>query len=101
MWAGLEILGTYTSETDARIDLARLEAAGLVVRLATDNCGGMRPHFDLDRGVRLLVAPQDLEAAREVLKPAPPDSSHWTCPACGTQGEPGFDACWQCGRPRG
>jgi len=61
----------------------------------------MRPHLDLDRGVHVLVKEDDLEAARAVLAPAPADRAPWTCEACGTPGEPGYEACWKCGHPRG
>ena len=100
MWEGLEVVRVYTSELDARVDLARLEGAGIAASLATDNCGGMRPHLDLDRGVRLLVEAERLDEARELLRPACADDTTWTCSACGTAGEPGYDACWSCGHQR-
>ncbi len=101
MWDGMVEAAVYTSELDGRMACERLQEAGIGAQLTTDNCGGMRPHLDLDRGVQVLVAEADLEAARALLKPAAADFSPWTCGACGTPGEPGFDSCWQCGEPRG
>ncbi len=101
MWEGLEVVRVYTSELDARVDLARLEGVGIAASLATDNCGGAAPQFDLERGVRLLVEAARLDEARELLRPAPAVTETWTCSACGTAGEPGYDACWSCGHPRG
>jgi hypothetical protein len=51
--------------------------------------------------VRLLVASESLEAARELLvTPGLAGDAPWTCAACDAPGEPGFDACWRCGAPR-
>ena len=100
MWEGTAVAAVHSSEIAARIDVARLEAAGIRARVAADNCGGMRPHFDLDLGVRVLVAESDLESARALLVAAPADPAPWQCGTCGSRGEPGFDACWNCGAPR-
>jgi hypothetical protein len=101
MWEGMDLVRTYLNETEAQVDRARLEAAGIASTLATDNCGGMRPHFDLQAGVRLLVAEGDVAAAQELLG-APPAAGDapWRCTGCGAPGEPGYDACWSCGQAR-
>ena len=101
MWDGLDAVGYYFSETMARMDRARLDAAGIEATVATDNCGGMRPHFDLHQGVRLLVRAADAEAARALLRAPAGGGSPWTCPDCGEPGEPGFSACWRCGHETG
>jgi hypothetical protein len=50
-------------------DLARgaLEAAGLYAIVAADDAGEQNPGLDYSRGVSVLVRPEDLERAREVL----------------------------------
>ena len=102
MWDGQALVRTYLNEAQARADLARLTAAGLTAAVATDNCGGMRPHFDLQVGVCLLVPADQLEDARALLDAGPPTGDPgWTCTGCGAPGEPGYDACWSCGAPRG
>ena len=45
----------------------------------------------------------DHERAERLIEEAmtaPEPGSDWTCPACGEQLEPQFDACWSCGRER-
>lgn len=101
MWDGMELVRTYINEPEAQADLARLEAAGITGLLATDNCGGMRPHLDLQAGVRLLVATADVDGARDLLGTGGlAGDTSWTCTACNETGEPGYDACWKCGHPR-
>lgn len=95
------VLKTYASTLEAEVDRGRLEAAGIAGRVASDDCGGMRPHLAYTLGVRLLVAEGDAERARELLAspPAEPDGLPWTC-ACGEGIEAGFDVCWNCGAVR-
>ena len=99
MWDGLEVVRVFLNETAARIDASRLEASGLQPVVTTDNCGGMRPHFDLQAGVKLLVPAAQLDEARELLSAQAADTA-WVCANCNAAGEPGFDACWRCGAPR-
>jgi hypothetical protein len=93
-------LETFSSELEAEMARARLQALGVSVVVQKDNCGGMRPHLDLQQGVRLLVAADDLPKARAILIAAADPGTEpgpWTCPACHESIEAGFDACWQCG----
>jgi len=96
---GMTRLETYINELEAEIAVGRLQALGVTAVVERDNCGGMRPHLDLQRGVRLLVVDADLEKARGILGDSDEASSTpaWTCPGCGENIESGFDACWQCG----
>ena len=99
---GMTKIDTFLNELDAEIALGRLTSLGVQAVVEKDNCGGMRPHLDLQRGVRLLVADSDLEKARGILA----DSSDaeptpaWSCPNCQESIESGFDACWQCGHQK-
>lgn len=96
---GMTRLKTYINELEAEIAVGRLQSLGVTAVVERDNCGGMRPHLDLQRGVRLLVIDADLEKARGILADSNDTSATpaWTCPGCGENIESGFDACWQCG----
>jgi hypothetical protein len=102
MLDGMTRIATYTSEIEAEIAKSRLEALGVVVVLTKDNCGGMRPHLDLQQGVKLFVPDQESDKAREILQ----DSSlataaaDWICPDCATDIPGNFETCWNCGRDR-
>ena len=102
MREGMTLLETFTSELEAQIALGRLEALGVPVVLEKDNCGGMRPHLDLQAGVKLYVPDEEVAKSREILAEETTASSAgpWVCSGCGEQIEGGFDACWKCGRDR-
>ena len=99
MREGMTRLETYINELEAEIALGRLQALGITAVVEKDNCGGMRPHLDLQQGVKLLVVNEDLGKARDILSETGPEANTqpWTCPGCGENIESGFDACWQCG----
>lgn len=95
-------LKTYVTEVEAQIDRNRLEAAGIAAVVSSDDCGGMRPHLAYSLGVRLIVAPQDADRARELLAELQEgaEGAPWLCPACHEENEGGFEACWNCQAPR-
>jgi len=95
-------LETYTSEIEAEIAKSRLEALGVTVVLEKDNCGGMRPHLDLQAGVKLYVVDEDLDKARDILAAGAVTTTTetWTCGGCGEKIDGSYDACWKCGRDR-
>jgi len=57
-------------QNGAEADLAKaiLEANGIEAAVLRDDAGGMIPAMSLMSDLRLVVAPQDAEAAREVLE---------------------------------
>ena len=57
-------------QNGAEADLAKaiLEANGIEAAVLRDDAGGMIPAMSLMSDIRLVVAPQDAEAAREVLE---------------------------------
>ena len=57
---------TFVNRIEAEIALTALEAAGIEAVLLRDDCGGVRPSLWLS-GVDLLVRPEDLGRASEVL----------------------------------
>jgi hypothetical protein len=56
-----------TSEVEAEIAKAALEAFGIDCMISHDDCGGQRPHLSFSGGIRLLVRADDLQRAEEVL----------------------------------
>lgn len=62
----LVVLRTYLTNIDAELAHGALEAAGIESVVRADDCGGTRPHLWMG-GVDLLVWPEDVERADEVL----------------------------------
>lgn len=67
MQADETVIGTFTSRALAEISAGVLEGAGIPYRILSDDAGGAYPMLDLTRGVRLIVAEDDAERARELL----------------------------------
>jgi hypothetical protein len=61
------VIRTFTNEFDAGYARAELEAAGIPVRLLADGTGGVHPHLQFARGIRLAVPESQADFAREVL----------------------------------
>ncbi len=61
-------LVTFSSEHDAKLAGSRLRAAGIPSSVLKDDAGGMEPHLQLTRSIRLLVPPDRVQDARRVLK---------------------------------
>ena len=61
------VLRTYASEAIASIAHSRLGFEGIEAYIQKDDCGGAYPSLQMAGGVRLLVKPEDLEDAREIL----------------------------------
>ena len=99
---GMTIIKSFTNETEAQVDLARLQAMGITAVIEADNCGGMRPHMDLTCGVHLLVTGLDCEKAAAILQEnvVQAVSEAWACNSCGENIEAGFDTCWNCGKEK-
>lgn len=99
---GWIVVQTFINEVEAQEARAQLEARGLEALIESDNCGGMRPHFDYSVGVKVLVREQQLEQAQELLRAAfvPVPEGTWVCAGCGESVENQFGTCWQCGRDR-
>ena len=66
--SSLVCIQTYITRESAEIAKGALEANGIDAAIFADDCGGMRPHFQLTTGVRLMVNEQDAENARKVLE---------------------------------
>ena len=61
------VVRTYAGEALASIAAARLESEGIETIIQKDDAGGAYPPLQMTRGVRLLVKPEDLPRAEEVL----------------------------------
>lgn len=61
------VVRTYASETVANIAVSRLRFEGIEAHIQKDDCGGAYPSLQMCRGVRLLVMPEDLQDAEEIL----------------------------------
>jgi hypothetical protein len=59
-----------SSDAEARLIVGMLEANGIAARLSADDAGGLEPQWQLTNGVRVLVAPEDVEPARQLVAEA-------------------------------
>ena len=61
-------VATVTRSTvEAQLIAGMLEAHGIAASVSADDAGGMEPQWQLTDGVRVLVATEDLERARELI----------------------------------
>lgn len=61
------VVRRFMSEAEADLAKAILAANGIEASVLRDDAGGMLPSMSLMSEIRLVVAPDDAEAAREVL----------------------------------
>ncbi len=66
---------TFTSESEAEVAKAALEAFGIQCMLRRDDCGGQRPHLLIGAGIRLLIRSNDSDRVEDVLRSQAEDSS--------------------------
>ena len=62
-------VGTFLNHIEADLAKSALEAAGIESMIASDDCGGVRPHLWMG-GVQVLVRDEDAQRAMEILNPA-------------------------------
>lgn len=68
------VIRTFTNEFEAQLARAELEAADIPVQLLSDGLGGLHPHLQFARGIRLAVPESETEDALELLdSPAEPE----------------------------
>ena len=63
------ILKVFATEIDAGMARDVLNDEGITAFIFKDDGGGMEPHLQRTRGVRLVVKPGDAERARKILQP--------------------------------
>ena len=61
------VIRTYQIEHEADLARAILEAHGVRAVILRDNAGGMLPMLQALFQIRLVVAPEDAEVARQIL----------------------------------
>ncbi|MDH7605231.1 MAG: DUF2007 domain-containing protein [Melioribacter sp.] len=55
------------NEFEAQLILSHLQSNNIDVILSRDDCGSMKPHLQLSRGIRILVKETDVDKAVEIL----------------------------------
>lgn len=65
--ADLVIFRTFSYQHEADFVKSVLEGSGIEASVVADDCGGVDPALGLVRGVRLLVADDQVERAERVL----------------------------------
>jgi hypothetical protein len=64
----LVVARTFLYRFEADVARSALDAAGIESLVWADDLGGMRPGMWMGSAVRLLVRPEDLESAVEILE---------------------------------
>jgi hypothetical protein len=62
------VIKSFSNEFDAQLARAELEAANIASQLLSDGTGGVHPHLQFSRGIRIAVPESDAEAAMEILE---------------------------------
>jgi hypothetical protein len=63
------VVKIFSTETDAKMAQDVLKDEGVTAFVFKDDGGGMEPHLQRTRGVRLVVKPVDAERAHKILEP--------------------------------
>ncbi len=63
------VIRSFANEFEAQLARAELEAADIPVQLLSDGLGGVHPHLQFARGIRVAVPASEVEAALELLGP--------------------------------
>jgi hypothetical protein len=67
------VLRIFSYQHEAEVVKSVLEGSGIEAMTIGDDCGALDPALSLVRGVRLLVAADQLERAEEILLSHPGD----------------------------
>lgn len=62
-----EVIESYSDKSFAEATLSLLASEGIEAIIHSDDAGGELPNLDFARGVRVLVAHDDVERARMIL----------------------------------
>lgn len=62
------VLTSFVYEMDAQVLVLELQAAGIEAMVRKDDCGGMRPFINAERGVEVVVPKADLPRALEIAE---------------------------------
>lgn len=64
------LLESFADKSFAEAAIALLDSSGIESLLVTDDAGGVLPNLDFARGARVMVAPEDLQRAKDLLNNA-------------------------------
>lgn len=64
------VVESFSDKSFAEAAISLLATEGIEAHFHADDAGGELPNLDFARGVRVLVAPVDLERAQEILNTA-------------------------------
>jgi hypothetical protein len=64
------VAAVTSSTVEAQLIAGMLEAHGIPARVSADDAGGQEPQWQLTDGVRVLVDPEDLPVAQELIAQA-------------------------------
>jgi len=93
-------LKTVYDEMEAQVLITHLNEENIASIIDKDDAGGMHPHLQATRGVKILVKEEDLETAKKIIECTNNGKSIWTCPNCNEIHESQFKSCWNCGELR-
>jgi hypothetical protein len=63
----LVTIRSFASESEALIAESALDSFGIDCIMSADDCGGLRPHLAMTRGIRLSIRSEDAAEAEDVL----------------------------------
>ena len=67
------VAARVTSTIEAQLIVGMLEANGIAAAVSADDAGGFDPQLQITQGVRVMVAAEDVEEARELIEEASAD----------------------------
>ena len=67
------VVAEVSSTVEAQLIAGLLESHGIAARVSSDDAGGQEPQWQLTEGVRVLVAVEDEDAARQLIDEAVSD----------------------------
>ena len=75
------VVRTFSYQHEAEVVKSVLESSGIEAMTNSDDCGALDPALGLVRGVKVLVATDQLEQAERILGLPPADQRPDTSPA--------------------
>lgn len=88
------------SEMEAQVLVTHLNDENIESIIDKDDAGGMHPHLQATRGVRILVKEEDFQRAKDLIEIENKDKTSWICRKCGEVHEGQFSVCWNCGEAK-
>ena len=93
-------LKTVYDEMEAQILITHLKEENIDSLIDKDDVGGLHPHLQATRGVKVFVKEKDLEKAKSIIDIKKSKLDTWICNECNEVHEGQFVVCWNCGEKR-